>query len=126
MNNPIVNLTIEGFLMDEYIAKSGFSYKKIKRVDSTVTTMDGTKHSRWIDKIEISVSLFEMNETAKQQIESHLFVANKNTVSVSFQTEGSLIPHTGNYYVDGWNPKIKTIEAETRYYEGLSFTLEEK
>lgn len=126
MNNPIVNLTIEGFLMDEYIAKSGFSYKKIKRVDSTVTTMDGTKHSKWIDKIEISVSLFEMNETAKQQIESHLFVANKNTVSVSFQTEGSLIPYTGNYYVDGWNPKIKTIEAETRYYEGLSFTLEEK
>lgn len=95
MDNPIVNLTIEGFLMDEYIAKSGFSYKKIKRVDSTVTTMDGTKHSKWIDKIEISVSLFEMNETAKQQIESHLFVANKNTVSVSFQTEGSLIPHTG-------------------------------
>ena len=126
MDNPIINLTVEGFLMDEYIAKSGFSYKKIKRVDSTVTTMDGTRHSKWVDKIEISVSLFEINETAKQQIESHLFVANKNTVNVSFYTEGSLLPHTGNYYVDGWNPKIKTIEAGIRYYEGLSFTLEEK
>lgn len=124
---PILNLTVEGLSLDEYMAISGFSYSKVKRVDSTVTTMDGTRHSKWINKAQVSVSLFELNDVTKQLIENHLFPSGKNTVSASFSIAPPYSTRiSGNFYVEGWSPKIKTIEAGTAYYDGLSFTLEEK
>lgn len=108
--------------IDQYMAKNGLSFSTIKRVAKTITTMDGKEHRKYVDKNSISVSLFEVDNATKAMIEYYLFRVTPAVVTF----EGAYDSYNGEYYVTGWSPKVKTVEGGIAYYDGLSFTLEEK
>lgn len=128
MDDYVFNLTVitpqgASLLLDPYIAKNGLSFETVQRVSRTITMMNGTEIRKSIDKIRFSVSLFEIDEATKRNIEYYL--KSSSPVSVSYELNGAA-PRTAQFYLDGWSPKVKIVEAGIPYYEGLSFTLEEK
>lgn len=105
----IYNLSVNGLLLDDYIARNGISFETVQRVNRTITTMAGTEIRKWIDKERVTVSLVEIDADTKYMIESKLFVENPADVHYTkhqLQKITGLIPtiDTTQYDADTTNP----------------------
>lgn len=115
-------LIINGTDFSPWLASGGLQQTEIPRLSRSVVTLDGISHRQEIIKRGITASLVEMRDTTWYRLTAAL-QTRPATVRYIDDRFGDT---TRLFYVSGATAAAKTVRGGHTYFQGGSFTLEEK
>ena len=115
-------LTINGVDFAKWAQESGISQAPVMRQERSITTLDGTLHSTWIEKRQITFTAVELRSNTLAVLTSAL-LPNPATVYYTDEIVGNT---TGTFYITDVSATTKTVIGGNTYYEGFALTLEER
>lgn len=118
-----ISLLTNGHQICDYIAADGVDISTIRRVEKSITTLDGTLYTKGVDKFQINLTCLDMSDSQWATLCSYLRPSPIEVVYTNLDTGESLV---STFYVKDKKRKAKKTIGSLTYMTGLSFTLEEK
>lgn len=118
-----ISLLTNGHQICDYIAEDGVDVSTVTRVEKSITTLDGTLHTKGVDKFQINLTCLDMSDSQWQTLCSYL---SPSPIQISYTNLDTGESLTSTFYVKDKIRKAKKTIGQLTYLTGLSFTLEEK
>lgn len=115
-------LIINGVDFTPWLLAGGLQQTEVPRLSRSIVTLDGVSHRQEVVKRGLAVSLVELRDTTWRRLRAAL------------QTRPALVRYiddaygdtTRLFYVSGPAAAAKTVRGGHTWFQGASFTLEEK
>lgn len=115
-------LIINGTDFSPWLLAGGLQQEEVERLGRSVVTLDGVSHRQSTIKRMISASLVELRDTTWYRLLSAL---QTRPAAVRY-IDDHLGDTTRLFYISGPTAAAKTVRGGHTYFQGASFTLEEK
>lgn len=115
-------LIINGTDFSPWLLAGGLQQTEIPRLQRGVVTLDGVSHRQEVIKRGIAASLVELRDTTWYRLCSAL---QTRPAAVRY-IDDALGDTTRLFYVSGPTAAARTVRGGHTYFQGASFTLEEK
>ena len=115
-------LIINGVDFTPWLLAGGLQQTEVPRLSRSVVTLDGVSHKQEIIKRGIAVSLVELRDNTWYRLQAAL---RTRPAQVRY-IDDALGDTTRLFYAGGLTAAAKTVRGGHTYFQGGSFTLEEK
>ena len=115
-------LIVNGVDFSPWLLAGGLQQTEVVRLSRGVVTLDGVSHRQEVVKRGIAVSLVELREGTWYR----LLAALRTRPAQVRYVDDALGDTTRQFYVSGPSATAKTVRGGHTYFQGASFTLEEK
>ena len=115
-------LIINGVDFSPWLLSGGLQQTEVQRLSRSVVTLDGVSHRQEIVKRGITVSMVEM----KDETWYRMMDALKTRPATVRYIDDRYGDTTRLFYVSSPTAAAKTVRGGHTYFQGASFTLEEK
>ena len=115
-------LIINGVDFTPWLLAGGLQQTEVPRLQRSVVTLDGVSHRQEVVKRGISAALVELRDTTWHRL---LAALQTRPASVRY-IDGVYGDTTRLFYVSGPTAAARTVRGGHTYFQGASFTLEEK
>ena len=115
-------LIINGVDFSPWLLSGGLQQTEVPRLARSVVTLDGVSHQQSVVKRGITASMVEMRDTTWYRLADAL----KTRPAVVRYIDDRYGDTTRLFYVSNPTASAKTVRGGHTYFQGGSFTLEEK
>ena len=116
------NLINNGVDYTPWLLAGGLQQTEVPRLSRDVVTLDGVSHRQEVIKRGIAASLVELRDATWYR----LLAALQTRPATVRYIDDALGDTTRLFYVSGPTAAAKTVRGGHTYFQGASFTLEEK